>query len=83
MILENTALDPVKYIEVLTMIFDEQLAKQLRVRIENEIKRQEADFSQSFELFYLLMVFKITLPNTCFTQEELKDNPDNLERLTE
>ncbi len=62
MILENTALDPFKYLEVLNMVFDEQLAKSLKNRIENEIKRQETDFSHSFELFYLLMVFKISLP---------------------
>lgn len=67
LILENTALDHGKYIEVLNMIFDEDLAKALKARIENEIKRQEADFSHSFELFYLLMVFKISLPEQCFT----------------
>ena len=71
LVLENTALDPFKYIEVLNMIFDQQLASQLRARIENEIKRQEVDFSHSFELFYLLMVFKISLPTTCFSEEEL------------
>ena len=69
--MENTALDPFKYIEVLNMIFDQNLASQLKQRIENEIKRQEADFSHSFELFYLLMVFKISLPDSCFTEEEL------------
>ena len=53
------------------MIFDQQLASQLRARIENEIKRQEVDFSHSFELFYLLMVFKISLPSSCFSEEEL------------
>ena len=71
MILENTALDPFKYIEVLNMIFDQNLGNQLKQRIENEIKRQEADFSHSFELFYLLMVFKISLPDSCFTEEDL------------
>jgi len=71
LILENTALDPFKYIEVLNMIFDSQLASQLKARIENEIKRQEVDFSHCFELFYLLMVFKISLPEQCFSEEEL------------
>ena len=71
LILENTALDPFKYIEVLNMVFDSQLASQLKSRIENEIKRQEADFSHCFELFYLLMVFKISLPEQCFSEEEL------------
>ena len=72
LILENTALDPFKYIEVLNMVFDSQLASQLKSRIENEIKRQEADFSHRFELFYLLMVFKISLPEQCFSEEELQ-----------
>lgn len=73
MILENTALDPFKYIEVLNMVFDEQLAKSLKNRIENEIKRQETDFSHSFELFYLLMVFKISLPEQCFSEAEIAE----------
>jgi len=72
LILENTALDPFKYIEVLNMVFDSSLASQLKARIENEIKRQETDFSHCFELFYLLMVFKISLPEQCFSTEELE-----------
>ena len=59
-------MDSFKYIEVLNAIFEDTLTSLLRARIENEIKRQENEFTHSFELFYLLMVFKISLPDSCF-----------------
>ena len=62
LILENTALDTWKYKEILNNVFDKRLGQHLQAKIESEISRQENDFTHSFELFYLLMVFRISLP---------------------
>ena len=62
-VIENTHLDSDRYCEVLDRIFDKRLASALKSRVEQEIKgQQEGEFTQTFELFYLLMVFKIGLP---------------------
>ena len=61
--IENTHLDSDKYCQVLDRIFDKRLAHSLKNKIESEIKgQQECEFTQTFELFYLLLVFKIGLP---------------------
>lgn len=62
-VIENTHVDSERYCDVLDRIFDKRIAVALKQKIEQEIKNQhESDFTQTFELFYLLMVFKIGLP---------------------
>ena len=61
--IENTHLDSDEFCQVLDRIFGKRLALSLKNKIESEIKgQQEGEFTQTFELFYLLMVFKIGLP---------------------
>ena len=60
LVLETTLVDPDRYCEALDQIFDKKLAQALKQRVELEIKFQnDGEFTQTFELFYLLMVFKI------------------------
>jgi len=49
---------------VLDRIFDRRISQALKTKVEQEIKnQQDSEFTQTFELFYLLMVFKIGLPD--------------------
>ena len=83
MILENTALDTWKYKEILNNFFDKRLGQHFQAKIEGEINRHEVDFTHSFELFYLLMVFKIILPLPSNRPDNADQDPDELQENAE
>ena len=69
LVLEHTALDSFKYGEVINSIFDRALTRSLITMVETEINTKAGDFVQSFELFYLLMVFKMGVPSALENQK--------------
>ena len=56
MILDHTLLDNLTHLEVLNTIVSYELAKDIKSKIEAEVKTSE-DFTKSFELFYIIDSF--------------------------